>query len=50
MRDDFGMSGRFGFKPDSDLREYDLRHSAIAIIVGYAVFLALVVALRGGAS
>lgn len=41
-REDFGMTGRFGFAPDADLTEHDRWHSAVSLAVGLTLYVVLV--------
>jgi len=41
MSDDFGMSGRFGFAPDSDLTVHDRCCTVDGIVAGIGVYVAL---------
>lgn len=44
MNEDFDMSGRFGFAPDADLTHHDIWHSAVALLLGAAVYVVIVIA------
>ena len=40
--EDFSMSGRFGFAPNADLREYDRWHFWVSLGMGCGLYGALV--------